>query len=57
MIIFNPEQEDIINEGVNHIRNGYDQVFQIAGGPGVGKTEVINEILRRSKMPMHLWRL
>lgn len=53
MIIFNPEQEDIINEGVNHIRNGYDQVFQIAGGPGVGKTEVINEILRRSKVPMH----
>lgn len=54
MIVFDPEQEYIINKGVHHItHDGYKQVFQISGGPGTGKTEVINEILRRSKIPMN----
>lgn len=54
MIIFEPEQEDIIKQGVHHItHDGYKQVFQISGGPGTGKTEVINEILRRSRIPLN----
>lgn len=53
MIIFSDEQERVIQEGVYHIKAGPEQVFQISGGPGTGKTEVINEIVRRCGIPAY----
>lgn len=47
-MIFNEEQERVIQAGVNHIRNSSKQVFQFTGGPGTGKTQCIHEIVRRS---------
>ena len=47
-MIFNREQEQVIQAGVNFIRNSSKQVFQFAGPPGTGKTQCIHEIVRRS---------
>ena len=47
-MIYNTGQEKIINIGVDHIKRGTEQVLQISGKPGTGKTEVIKEIIRRS---------
>lgn len=52
MIIFNDEQEQVIQAGVHHIRNSSEQVFQYTGGPGTGKTEIMWEIVRRSGVPL-----
>ena len=52
-MIFNPEQEAVIQAGVKHIRYGGKQVFQYTGGPGTGKTECIHEIVRRANIPLN----
>lgn len=52
-MIFNPEQEAVIQEGVRFIHHSSKQVFQFSGGPGTGKTECIHEIVRRSGIPPH----
>lgn len=46
-MIFNKGQSQIIDEAVKWYFNSPDQVFEIAGNPGTGKSVVINEILNR----------
>lgn len=52
-MIFNPEQEAVIEAGVNFIHHSSKQVFQFSGGPGTGKTECIHEIVRRSGIQLN----
>lgn len=47
-MIYNPEQEAVIQGGVYHVLYSDEQVYQYAGGPGTGKTEIIHEIIRRT---------
>ena len=47
-MIFNSDQEKIIQEGVRHILHSSEQVYEYTGGPGTGKTETLKEIIRRS---------
>ena len=51
---FTDEQERIIQGAVNHIKSNEvdEQVYQIAGSAGTGKTTVLREIIRRSEIPM-----
>lgn len=49
-MIFNHDQEITIEEGVNFIKNSSEQVFQIDGEAGTGKSVVLNEIVRRSNI-------
>lgn len=46
-MIFNKGQTRAINDAVNWFGNSSEQVFEIAGNPGTGKSVVINEILNR----------
>lgn len=52
-MIYNTGQEQAIQAGVNHIKRGTQQVLQISGKPGTGKTEVIKEIIRRANIPLN----
>lgn len=52
-MIFNPEQEYIIEKGTEHILYGSKQLFQYEGPPGTGKTQIIHEIIRRSGISMN----
>ena len=47
MFILNPEQEFVTQEAIKWYYHGTDQVFQFTGGPGTGKSVVINEIIMR----------
>lgn len=50
---FNNSQEEIIQEGVEHLLNkGGEQVFEYSGEAGTGKSVVMHEIWRRSNIPM-----
>lgn len=54
-IVYNSQQEKIIQGAVEHVKYGgwkSDQVYQISGKPGTGKTEIIMEIIRRIGTPM-----
>lgn len=51
MIHLTSEQERIVQAGVDFYRNSSEQVFQIAGNPGTGKSVVLNEIFRRLQIP------
>lgn len=53
-MIFTDEQERTIQGAVNHIKSNEvdEQVYQIAGSAGTGKTTVLREIIRRSEIPM-----
>lgn len=53
-MIFTDEQERIIQGAVNHIKSNEvnEQVYQIAGSAGTGKTTVLREIIKRSEIPM-----
>ena len=54
-MIYNEEQEAIIQGAVNHVKYGgwkSDQVYQFSGKPGTGKTEVLREIIRRIGIPL-----
>lgn len=44
---FTPTQEDIINKAVSWYKHSSEQVFQITGNPGTGKSVVLNEIISR----------
>ena len=47
-MIFNPGQEYALQEGVRHIHGDTsEQVLQISGGPGTGKTTIMHEMIRR----------
>ena len=55
-MIYNQEQEEIINGAVNHVKYGgwhSNQIYQISGKPGTGKTEVLMEIIRRIGIPLN----
>ena len=47
MFRLNEGQEYIVNEAVKWYYNSYSQVFQFSGGPGTGKSTVLNEIIKR----------
>lgn len=53
-MVFTEQQEKIIEGAVNHIRSKEtdDQVYQIQGSAGTGKTTVLFEIIRRIGIPM-----
>ena len=51
-MIFNKEQQEIIDGGVNHIRHSSKQVYQFAGKAGTGKTAVLHEMIRRIGIPI-----
>lgn len=53
-MLFTTEQEEIIQGAVNHITSNQidDQVYQIAGSAGTGKTTILREIIRRIGIPM-----
>ena len=55
MFAFNPEQERVITNAVNHIKNDNsgELVYQFSGKAGTGKTTVIKEIIRRIGIPSH----
>lgn len=42
--ILNQSQEHVVQEAINFVKNSSEQVFQIAGLPGTGKSVVLNEI-------------
>lgn len=43
-VILNPEQRALVDEAKNFYRNSSEQVFQFSGGPGTGKSVVLNAI-------------
>lgn len=50
---WNRDQESTIQAAVEHLKGKTsEQVFQISGKPGTGKTEVIHEIVRRVGIPI-----
>lgn len=51
-MIYNKEQEDVINAGVYHVLYGSEQVFQFSGPPGTGKTAVLFEMIQRIGIPL-----
>ena len=50
MILFNDEQEKLIAEAIDWYNNSSEQVFQISGSAGTGKTTVLKEIINRLKL-------
>lgn len=50
MIIFNEGQNRVINEALYHIHRSSEQTYQFAGLAGTGKSLVLNEIVKRSKL-------
>lgn len=50
MIQLNRGQEDIVSKAIDWYKNSSEQVFQIAGNPGTGKSVVLNEIISRLKL-------
>lgn len=52
MIIFTEEQEKLIQDAIYWYHNSSEQVFQYSGGPGTGKSVVMNEIIRRLGLKM-----
>lgn len=50
---FNKQQQTVIDNALNHIHYSSRQVYQFAGKAGTGKTEVIKEIIRESRIPIN----
>ena len=46
-IVLNPGQERVVNDAVNWYFNSSNQVFEISGWAGVGKSVVLHEIINR----------
>lgn len=53
MIIYNEGQERVIQEAVHIIKNTSEQVVQISGGPGTGKSTILLEIFKRLNIPLN----
>lgn len=51
-IVYNKQQEEIINMGVNFILNSPEQVFEYDGEAGTGKSFILFEIFRRAGLKM-----
>lgn len=51
-MIYTDEQRFIINEAVKWYYHGSDQVFQFTGGPGTGKSVVLNGIISAIGLPL-----
>lgn len=49
---FLDSQEAVIQAGVNHIKYDNEQVLQISGDPGTGKTTIMLEIIKRIGIPL-----
>lgn len=47
IIVFTEEQENLINEAVDWFYNKSEQLFEISGGAGTGKSVTLNEIIKR----------
>lgn len=47
MFILNQDQEFIVNKAIDWFYNSNSQVFEFDGGPGTGKSVVLNEIIQR----------
>lgn len=50
MFKLNPGQEFVTNEAVNWYLHSHEQIFQYTGGPGTGKSVVLNEIISRLRL-------
>ena len=46
-MVFTQNQEDTIRKGVRWFRNSSEQIFEIDGEAGTGKSVCLNEIVRR----------
>lgn len=52
-MIFNKQQEYALQEAVKHIHGETsEQVLQISGGPGTGKTTIMHEMIKRIGIPL-----
>lgn len=49
-IVLNKGQEEVVNAAINWFLHSSEQVFQIAGAAGTGKSVVIAEIIERLKL-------
>lgn len=47
-IVLNHSQANIVNQAVKNLKSGNEQVFQYSGGPGTGKSVVLNAIVEAS---------
>ena len=54
MFTFNQGQEFVIESAVDWYLNSKNQVFEYDGGPGTGKSAVLNEIIRRLNLNPNL---
>lgn len=52
-MLYNKQQKRVIENAYNHIHYSTRQVYQFAGKAGTGKTEVLKEIIRQSKIPLN----
>ena len=47
-IILNKGQNHVVKEALKMLKEGNEQVFQYSGGPGTGKSVVLNSIVEQS---------
>lgn len=52
-MILTKEQQHEVNEFVTFYHNSSDQIFQLAGKPGTGKTTVALNMIQAARIPMH----
>ena len=52
-MIFNKIQQYVINEFVNFYHHSSEQIFQLAGMAGTGKTTVALAMIQAARIPMH----
>lgn len=52
-MIFNKQQQHAVTKFVEFYYESNDQIFQLAGKPGTGKTTVALEMIKAAHIPMH----